>query len=94
MFTTIITDCKGENETGRQVSRFNAYGLGPTTLIGVESTLNGKATIEAGANLIDTLDATEGKSGVVIVNSAPRGHDKKDGENGSSFATFITKKLS
>ncbi len=91
MFTTIITDCKGENEAGRQISRFNSLGLGPTTLIGVVSRLNLDATVEAGGNLIDILDATEGEKGIIVVNVAPRGN-KKDGENGTSFAYFYYKK--
>ena len=91
MFTTIITDCKGENEAGRQISRFNSYGLGPANLIGVGNGLDFNATIEAAGNLIDVLDATEGREGVVIVNVAPRGDKKKDGENGTSFAYFYYK---
>lgn len=87
MFTTIITDCKGENEKGRQVTRCNSLGLGPTNLIGVDSGLGEIATIEAAGNLIDTLDASEGKKGVVIVNVAPRGN-KKDGVNGTLFCYF------
>ena len=91
MFTTIVTDCKGENETGRQISRFNSLGLGPTNLIGVDSGLSANATIEAAGNLIDVLDATEGKKGVIVVNVAPRGN-KKDGENGTRFCYFYYKK--
>ena len=90
MFTTIITDCKGENEAGRQVARFNSYGLGPTDLVGVDSGLNDTPTIEAAGNLIDLLDAGEGKKGIIIVNVAPRGA-KKDGENGTSFSYFYYK---
>lgn len=91
MFTTIITDCKADNEAGRQISRFNSLGLGPTNLIGVDSSLDKDATIEAGGNLIDVLDASEGKEGVVVVNAAPRGN-KKDGSNGTHFAYFYHKK--
>src|SRR3989344_4523230 len=91
MFTTIITDCKEENEAGRQIARFNSLNLGPTSLIGVDSSFGDIATIEAGANLIDILDATEGKKGVIVVNVAPRG-DKSIGENGNSFCYFYYKK--
>jgi hypothetical protein len=87
MFTTIITDCKGENEAGRQISRFNSLGLGPTNLVGIDSELSDDATIEGGANLIDILDATEGRRGVFVLNVAPRGN-KKDGRNGTHFAYF------
>jgi len=91
MFTTIISDCKAENEAGRQISRFNSLGLGPCNLIGISSSLSETATIEGGANLLDVLDATEGRDGVIILNTAPRG-DKNDGENGTSFAFFHHKK--
>jgi hypothetical protein len=88
MFTTIITDCKGENEAGRQISRFNSFGLGPTNLIGVGNGLSVDVTIEAAGDIVDILDATEG---VVVVNVAPRGNIKIDGENGSSFSYFYHK---
>lgn len=91
MFTTIITDCKKDNEAGRQITRFNSLGLGPTNLIGVESTFGDIPTIEAGANLIDVLDATEGRRGAISVNVAPRGN-KKEGGNGNIFCYFFYKK--
>jgi len=90
MFTTIITDCWGENEKGRQIARFNSLGLGPTDLIGVSSDFSNDATIEGGADIIDVLDATEGKKGIVVLNVAPRG-DKKDGGNGTHFSYFYYK---
>lgn len=90
MFTTIITDCKSENARGRQETRFNSLELGPTSTIGVSSRLDFDATIEAAGNLIDILDASEGKKGVVMVNVAPRG-DKKDGINGTQFCYFYHK---
>lgn len=88
MFTTIITDCKGENEAGRQITRYSALGLGPASLIGIDSSLTDLASLESGCNLVDVLDASEGKRGVVVVNVAPRGHIKVDGTNGSSFSYF------
>ncbi len=90
MFTTVITDCFGENEKGRQIARFNSLGLGPSDLIGVASNFSSDATIEGGANLIDILDATEGKKGVVVLNVAPRG-DKNEGSNGNNFCYFYHK---
>lgn len=87
MFTTIISDCNGENEAGRQIARFNSLGLGPTHLIGINSSLSDRSTIEGAANLVDILDSTEGKNGVVVLNVAPRGN-KKDGSNGTHFAYF------
>jgi len=90
MFTTVITDCWGENEKGRQIARYNSLGLGPTDLIGVASNFSNDATIEGGANLIDILDATEGKKGVIVLNVAPRG-DKNEGSNGNRFCYFYVK---
>lgn len=91
MFTTIITDCKGQNEAGRQETRYNAFGLGACTIIGVESNFNVDSTIEATGNLIDTMDASEGVQGTVVVNVAPRGI-KSDGSNGNYFCYFWYKK--
>jgi hypothetical protein len=90
MFTTIITDCKGENEAGRQITRYHALGLGPCTLIGVSSNFGVDATIEAAGNVIDALDASEGAKGTIVVNVAPRGV-KKDGVNGNYFCYFYYK---
>jgi hypothetical protein len=92
MFTTIITDCKKENESARQVSRFNSSGLGPTTLIGIAASLDEFATIEAGCNLVDILDATNGMEGVILLNVAPRGDKSDDGDNGTPFCYFYHKK--
>jgi hypothetical protein len=90
MFTTIISDCYEENEAGRQMARFNSSGLGPTNLVGVKSNFSDHATAEGGANLIDILDATEGKQGIVVLNVAPRGN-KKEGGNGTHFSYFFYK---
>jgi hypothetical protein len=97
MFTTIITDCKSENARGRQETRFNSLGLGPCSIIGVDSGLSTAATIEASGNLIDVLDASEGGRGVAIVNVAPRGDTEKNyfgdkSPNGSPFCYFFYKK--
>ncbi len=91
MFTTIITDCKSENARLRQTTRFNSLGLGPSTLAGVNSDFGVDATIEAAGNLIDALDASGGKKGIICVNVAPRGNKKEDGENGTSFSYFFHK---
>jgi hypothetical protein len=87
MFTTIITDCKGENEAGRQIARYASLGLGPANLVGIGSGLDDDATIETAGNLVDILDATEGKRGVIVANVAPRGN-REDGENGTQFSYF------
>jgi hypothetical protein len=82
MFVTIINDCRDENARGRQESRLaSLLGISPT-FIGVDSDL------EAGVQLIDVLDATEGREGAVVVNVAPRGGHTSKWENGTPFAYF------
>jgi hypothetical protein len=87
MFTTIITDCKSQNAKLRQITRFTAMGLGCVSAFGINSNLSADATVEAGANLIDALDASDGKRGLIFTNVAPRGKDKET-DNGSSFCYF------
>jgi hypothetical protein len=82
MFTTIINDCKDDNARGRQESRIAALTGAPTAFIGVDSDL------EAGMQLIDVLDATDGATGLVLVNVAPRGGHTRKWENGTPFAYF------
>ncbi|OGM13958.1 hypothetical protein A3D84_02505 [Candidatus Woesebacteria bacterium RIFCSPHIGHO2_02_FULL_42_20] len=89
MFITIINDCKSENDIGRQETRWAC--LFPNTLIsfvGVDSNLETASTLEAAGNLVDILDASEGSEGVILLNVAPRGQTKDDGENGSRFCYF------
>jgi hypothetical protein len=93
MFITIINDCKSENDIGRQCTRYSC--LFPGTIInfvGVNSNLGLNSTLEAAGNLVDILDASDGREGVVSLNVAPRGQVKKDGENGSLFSYFWYKK--
>lgn len=92
MFTTIITDCKEENEKGRQLTRWASLGFSNINLVGVDSNLGANSTIEAAGNLIDILDASDGKDGVVFANVAPRGHIEEDGYNGTDFSYFYYKK--
>ncbi len=82
MFVTIINDCRDDNARARQESRITSLTGLPTSFIGVQSDL------EAGMQLIDILDATEGKSGLVLVNVAPRGGHTIKWENGTPFAYF------
>lgn len=82
MFVTIINDCKDSNAFGRQATRAAALFDAHTQTIGVSSTL------EAAGNLIDVLDASEGKRGVVLVNVAPRNGEAKKWENGTPFCYF------
>ncbi len=80
MFITIINDCRDDNARSRQESRVASLtGITPS-FIGVDS------DIEAGMQLIDTLDATEGRDGLILVNVAPRGGHTKKWENGTPFA--------
>jgi hypothetical protein len=80
MFATIINDCRDENARGRQESRLASLLPVSPTFIGVDSDL------EAGVQLIDVLDATEGREGLVLVNVAPRGGHTSRWENGTPFA--------
>ena len=82
MFTTIINDCKDDNARGRQESRLASMLETGLSFIGVESDL------EAGMQLIDVLDATEGRKGLVLVNVAPRGGHTIKWENGTPFGYF------
>lgn len=80
MFTTFINDCKDDNARARQTSRVGSLLKTNLSFIGVDSDL------EAGMQLIDILDATAGKEGLILVNVAPRGNDTKHYENGTPFA--------
>jgi hypothetical protein len=82
MFTTIINDCKDDNARGRQESRIASLIETGLSFIGVESDL------EASMQLIDVLDATEGRKGLVLVNVAPRGGHTTKWENGTPFGFF------
>ena len=82
MFCTIINDCKDANAFGRQSTRVASLLSCPITTIGVSS------DIEAAGNLIDALDASEGREGFILVNVAPRDGASKKGGNGSPFALF------
>lgn len=92
MFITLINDCKSENDIGRLKTRYSL--LFPNTninFVGIDSSLGSNATLEASGNLIDILDASEGKEGIIGLNVAPRGQVQKDGDNGSSFCYFYYK---
>lgn len=82
MFITIITDCACENARARQVTRAASIFDCSVHLCAVER------DIEAAGNLIDVLDAAEGKAGVVFVNVAPRNGKAKKWENGTPFGFF------
>lgn len=82
MFTTIINDCRDDNARGRQTSRLSSLLTTNVSFVGVQSDL------EAGVQLIDMLDATEGRRGLILVNVAPRGGHTTKWENGTPFAYF------
>jgi len=79
MFTVIINDCRDENARGRQAARITSLIDTHTSFIGVET------DIEAGVNLIETLDATQGRRGIILMNVAPRGGHTRQWENGTPF---------
>jgi len=82
MFTTIINDCRDENALTRQAAR-------ALTLIGYSVAIMGvKSDLEAAGNIIDILDASDGKKGVVIANVAPRQGKGKKWPNGTPFVYF------
>ena len=91
MFVTIINDCRDENAAGRQLTRAHALFGVAATLVGVGSAIERAETesdLEAAGNLLDVLDAGEGKEGVVLVNVAPRYGEAKQWENGTPFCYF------
>jgi hypothetical protein len=91
MFVTIINDCRDDNAAGRQLTRAHALFGAPATLIGVGSVIedaHGQSDLEAAGNLVDVLDAGEGKEGVVLVNVAPRHAGAKRWPNGTPFCYF------
>lgn len=78
----IITDCYDENAQMRQIGRIASFmpAIGNIAFCGVNSTL------EAGGNIIDALDSFASRSGLVLVNVAPRGVKEQDARwNGSQF---------
>lgn len=93
MFCTVINDCLDPNAVGRQGSRIaSLLGVGPT-FVGVGGTLShdnefDAAELEAAGCLIDVLDATEGREGLVLVNIANRHGKGKRWENGTPFGYF------
>jgi hypothetical protein len=82
MFTTIINDCHCANARGRQETRVGALLGSPASFIKVESDL------EAAGNLVDALDASLGRKGVILVNVAPRNGHAKKWTNGTPFGYF------
>lgn len=86
MFTTIINDCRDQNASARQTSRVGSLLKTSLSFVGVDSDLG------AGMQLIDMLDASGGREGMILVNVAPRGDHATKWENGTPFAYFWYKK--
>lgn len=71
---------------GRQATRISTlFGLNPSLVA-----INNYSELEAAGNIIDVLDASDGQTGVLLVNSAPR--HKKKWPNGTPFGYFYYKK--
>lgn len=94
MFVTVITDCADSNASARQVTRYQSFMGVPAHLIGLNmQTTNlevhpSHGELEAAVNLIDSLDAAEGRRGVVVSNVAPRQGQGKHWPNGTPFGYF------
>ena len=85
MFVSIINDCRDENTMNRQIVRATHLFDVPVSAVGVVN------DIEAAGNLIDTLDAAEGKEGVILANVAPRHGKAKQWPNGTPFGHIVYK---
>lgn len=94
MFVTVITDCFDANASARQIARYQSYLGVPAQLVGITMpTTNievhpSHGEIETATNLIDVLDAAEGRRGVVVANVAPRQGQGKHWPNGTPFGYF------
>ncbi len=82
MFVTIINDCRDANAFGRQATRAAALLSAPVVTVGVSNDL------EAAGNLVDAIDAACDRTGVIIVNVAPRNGVGKRWPNGTPFGWF------
>ena len=85
MFVTIINDCRDQNALGRQATRAASLFNCPVIPIGVQNDL------EAAGTIVDTLDAAEGREGIVLANVAPRNGKARQWGNGSPFGYFYYK---
>lgn len=84
MFVTIISDCNDANESARQLTRANVLFNCPANSL----RLGNYSDIQSSGNLIDILDASEGREGVIILNVAPRFGTAKRWSNGVPFGFF------
>ena len=94
MFVSIINDCNDENAMNRQASRAASFFNSAVSTLGVSDFgTEGSGELEAAGNLIDTLDACEGREGVILVNVANRHGKGKKWPNGTPFCYFYYKKM-
>lgn len=84
MHITIINDCSDVNAAGRQMARMATLEDASVSFIGVGS----YGDMAAAGNLIDVLDAHDGKPGAILVNVAPRHGTGKKWPNGTPFCYF------
>ncbi len=77
---TYISDCRDDNTQGRLKARVSSYFRGSNVIfVGV------KNDFEAAINLVDIVDAYDGRPGVIIVNVARREGEAKKWANGTPF---------
>ena len=89
MFVTIITDCRDNNAINRLSTRAAWLFGTPATFVGVSDFHTPEnEELQAGLNLVDALDASQGSQGVVMVNVAHRHGKGKKWPNGTPFAYF------
>ena len=86
MISIIINDGRDANAAGRQTARLSSFLNTPPIFIGVANDL------EAAGNLVDALDAVQGRPAIILVNVAPRHGRAKKWGNGSPFSYFWYKK--
>jgi len=93
MFTSVITDCSDDNALNRQVTRYTSLLGTPVSVVRLTFFASeGNGELEGAGNLIDTIDATAGAKGVIIVNTAHRDGKGKKWPNGTPFGYFYYKK--
>jgi hypothetical protein len=88
MFVTIITDCIDSNAFGRQMTRAASLFGFPPVPVAITPEFDLPSDIEAGGHLIDMLDASRGRPGIILVNKAPRSGKAKKWANGTPFGYF------
>jgi hypothetical protein len=92
MFFEIITDCKDDNALSKVGSRTKA--LLPEAQVGtwgIGTNFDQYNSLQAAGFLLDLIDATMGRKGILIANVAHRHGDSKKWENGTPFCFFSYK---